>query len=386
MWEDISLDFIEGLPNSQGKDTIFVIVDRLSKYAHFLSLSHPFTAKSVAERFVDGVVKLHGMPKSIVSDRDPIFISKFWSEFFTLSGTQLTMSSAYHPQTDGQTEVVNRCLEQYLRCFVHQWPRKWNMYLSWAEFWYNTTFHVSTGMTPFQALYGRPPPSVPMDSIGSSPVHEVDHALQTRDELLRQLKSNLAAAANRMKQTADKKRRDVEFKEGDMVYLRLHPYRQSSVFKRAHQKLCSRYFGPYQIIQKVGPVAYKLQLPEGAKVHSTFHVSVLKKAVGDSTVSSTELPPIDDEGVLDLEPKLVLDTRWLKRGGNVMEQSLIQWNNLPMEEATWEDTVVIKQRFPSLTLEDKGPLPRGSDDKKLRRTNRVAKPSSKYMEYAWARH
>ncbi|XP_024033508.1 uncharacterized protein LOC112095635 [Citrus clementina] len=190
-------------------------------------------------------------------------------------------------------------------------------------------------MTPFQALYGRPLPSIPMYSIGSSPVHEVDHALQTRDELLWQLKSNLIAAANRMKQTADKKRRDVEFKEGDMVYLRLHPY---------------RYFGPYQIIQKVGHVAYKLQLPEGAKVHSTFHVSVLKKAMGDSTVSSTELPPTDDEGVLDLEPKLVLDTRWLKRGGNVIEQSLIQWNNLPMEEATWEDTTVIKQQFPSLTL------------------------------------
>ncbi|KAL9448232.1 hypothetical protein AB3S75_015664 [Citrus x aurantiifolia] len=130
-------------------------------------------------------------------------------------------------------------------------------------------------MTPFQALYGRPPPSVPMYSIGSLPVHEVDHALQTKDELLRQLKSNLAAAANRMKQTAYKKIRDVEFKEGDMVYLRLHPYQQSSVFKRAHQKLCSKYFGPYQIIQKVGLVAYKLQLPEGAKVHSTFHVSVL---------------------------------------------------------------------------------------------------------------
>ena len=103
-------------------------------------------------------------------------------------------------------------------------------------------------------------------------------------------------------------------------------------------------------------------------------------------MSSTDLPPIDDEGVLDLEPKSVLDTRWLKRGGNVIEQSLIQWNNLPMEEATWEDTAVIKQRFPSLTLEDKGPLPRGSDDKKLRITNHVAKPNSKYMEYAWARH
>ena len=101
-----------------------VVVDRLSKSAHFMSLTHPFTTKTVAEKFINRVVKLHAMPKSILSNRDPIFVSKFWQEFFTLSGTHLKMSSAYHPQTNGQTEAVNRCFEQYLRCFAHQWPRK----------------------------------------------------------------------------------------------------------------------------------------------------------------------------------------------------------------------------------------------------------------------
>jgi hypothetical protein len=115
VWDDITLNFIEGLPTSHDKDTIFVVVDRLSKSAHFISLTHPFTVKIVAERFVEGVVKLHGLPKTIISDRDPIFISKFWQEFFHMSGTKLQLSSTYHPQTNGQTEVVNHCVEQYLR-------------------------------------------------------------------------------------------------------------------------------------------------------------------------------------------------------------------------------------------------------------------------------
>ena len=271
-------------------DKLQRLEDTISKLAETFNASKGTTSHGTNETIgsprpvreeSEGVVKLHGMPKSIISDRDPIFISKFWQEFFNLSGTKLKMSSAYHPQTDGQTEVINRCLEQYLRCFVHQWPRKWHSFLPWAEFWYNTTFHVSTGMTPFQALYGRPPPAVPMYQLGSSPVHEVDQALHSRDELLLQLQKNLATTANRMKQTADKGRRDVEFKQGDMVLLKLQPYRQTSVFRRAHQKLACRYFGPYLVLCKVGAVAYELQLPENARIHPVFHVSLLKKAVGD---------------------------------------------------------------------------------------------------------
>ena len=178
------MDFIEGLPPSNGKSTIFMVVDCLSKSTHFLALSHPYTAKMVAKKFVEGIVKLHGLPKSIISDRDPIFISHFWREFLKMLGTKLHMSSAYHSQTDSQSKVVNRCVEQYLCCFVSQQPRKWSSFLPWAEFWYNTTYHSSIGMTHFQALYGRPPPSIPNYQVGASSMNEVDQTLVSRNAIL----------------------------------------------------------------------------------------------------------------------------------------------------------------------------------------------------------
>ena len=378
VWDDITLDFIEGLPTSHGKDTILVVVNRLSKSAHFLALTHSFTAKIVAERFVEGVIKLHGLPKSIISDRNPIFISKFWQEFFQMSGTKLQLSSAYHPQTDGQTEVVNRCVEQYLRSMVHQWPRKWSNYLPWAELWYNTTYHASTGMTPFQALYGRLPPQIPNYHNGMSPVHEVDQSLEARDELLRQLKINLETSINRMKQIADQKRRDVSFEVGDLVFLKLHPYRQQTAFKRAHQKLASRFYGPYPVIQKIGAVAYKLQLPEGARIHPVFHVSLLKNFVGELAEPSQELPPVNEEGVVILEPQHILDTRWVKRGNKFEEENLIQWKHLPVEDATWETNQSLLERFPPMDLGDKRPLNGGGIDRP-RRSERGHKPNPKYL-------
>lgn len=273
-------------------------MDHLSKLAHFLGLSHPCTAKTVVEKFVNRVVRLHGMPKTIISDKDPIFISKFWQEFFKMSGTQFKMSSAYHSQTNGQFEVVNRCFKQYLRSLGHLRPNKWHAMLPWTKFWYNTTFHSSIGMTPFQALYGRPPPVVPNYKSQETPVAEVDHQLAARNVLLQQLKSILQAAQNRMQQLANPKRRHIEFQKGDWVFLRLRPYRQQTVFKRALQKLACKFYGPYQILQRIGPVTYKLKLPEGSRIHPVFHVSLLKQQIGDSTVTCTELPSTNEDGKL----------------------------------------------------------------------------------------
>lgn len=143
------MDFIESLPISNEFDTILVVVDRLSKYGHFIPLRHPFSAATVVAVLVWDVVKLRGIPSSIISDRDKDFMSGFWKELFR-------HSSRYHPRSDGQTEVVNRCLETYLRCFAGVKPKQWVKWLPWAEFWYNTTFHTSASMTPFLVVYQRP--------------------------------------------------------------------------------------------------------------------------------------------------------------------------------------------------------------------------------------
>jgi len=148
IWTEISMDFVEGLPSSMGRDVIMVVVDRLSKYAHFVALAHPYTAGTVVRLFMDNIFKLHGLPKTIVSDRDPVFTSNFWQEIFRLSGTELLMSSAYHPQTDGQTKIMNKGLEGYLRSFSGDKPRDWEKWLSLAEWAYNTSTHTSTKLSP----------------------------------------------------------------------------------------------------------------------------------------------------------------------------------------------------------------------------------------------
>jgi len=139
------MDFVEDLPKSGGNDCVLVVVDLFSKYAHFLPLKHPFTTISVAKLFHHQVYRLHGLPASIVSDRDRVFTSKLWRELFCLADVQLSMSSAYHPQSDGQTERVNQCLETFLRCFIHACPSSWSQWISLTEFWYNTSEHSATG-------------------------------------------------------------------------------------------------------------------------------------------------------------------------------------------------------------------------------------------------
>ncbi|XP_058753077.1 uncharacterized protein LOC131626262 [Vicia villosa] len=276
VWEEITMDFITNLPSSCGHTTIWVICDRLTKYVHFLPLPTHFSAKDLANRFTVEVFRLHGSPKTIVSDRDPLFLSKFWKEFFRNHGTTLQYSTSYHPETDGQTEVVNRSLETYLRCFVGDHPRTWHKFLHLAEYWFNTSVHSAINMTPFKALYGRDPPGI-MDYVQSSVSDStLDEALHQQQQILTQLKDHLRKSRATMEKQANKKRQDVTFTEGDFVLMKLQPYRQQTVHRRQSQKLSQRYFGPFRIIKRTGNVTYLLDLPSSSRIHPIVHVSLLK--------------------------------------------------------------------------------------------------------------
>jgi len=246
-WFSISMDFIEGLPLSKGHSVIWVIVDRLTKYTHFLSLAHPYTASSLAQLFVQQVFKLHGLPNSIISDKDTAFTSKFWTELFRLQGVFLAFSTAYHPQLDGQLEAVNKCVENYLRCMVHDKPNEWTQWLPLAKYCYKTSFHHSSKVTPFQAMYGYLPPRLLSYLLGTTKLAVVEDQLKTRDELLIVLKQNLQLSQNRMKKYVDLKKTDRNFEVGTWVYLCLQPYHQMSVAFRCSLKISPRFYGPFLI-------------------------------------------------------------------------------------------------------------------------------------------
>jgi len=353
IWEDLAMDFIVGLPPSYGFSVIMVVIDRLSKYAHFCTLKADYSSKHVAEAFMQSIVKLHGMPKSIVSDRDRVFTCNFWQQLCKLSGTTLAMSTAYHPQSDGQSEALNRCLEMYLRCFTVDEPKGWSKMLSWAEYWYNTAFQTSIGMTPFKAVYGRDPPTLPKYEQNATEPPSLQEMMLHRDQTLLCLKQNLIKAQTLMKKYADQKRVHVEFKVGELVFVKLQPYRQHSVALRKNQKLGLRYFGPFPVIQRIGPVAYKLSLPPTAKIHPVFHVSLLKPCKGEHQQPYLPLPLLMHELGPVIQPLKVLQSRVILRADQHIPQVLVQWEALDISKATWEDMSTMQREYPHFNLEDK---------------------------------
>jgi hypothetical protein len=290
-WEEVSMDFITGLPKSKGKSVIMVIFYMLTKYAHFYTLSHPFKAGTVATAFMETIQKLHGSPKIIVSDKDPIFTGHFWTELFSCLGIKLAHISSYHPQSDGQTIIVNKFLEGYLCFFVSNKQTQWFKRLPLVEWWYNTSFNTATKMTPFMALYGYHPPSITSSLKEKSKVEVVEDHIEHQKQVLQILKDNLTMAQNRMEKKEDQHRSEIIFEVGDWVFSRLQPYKQMSLKQaKKDNKLSPKYYGPYKVLQKIGTMAYKLDLPTSSRVHPVFHVSWLKKIIGDNIPVQTILP------------------------------------------------------------------------------------------------
>ncbi|WVZ69639.1 hypothetical protein U9M48_018398 [Paspalum notatum var. saurae] len=329
VWTDVAMDFVEALPRVRGKSVILTVIDRFSKYCHFIPLAHPYSAESVAQAFFAEIVRLHGIPQSIVSDRDTVFTSNFWRELMRLSGTKLQMSTAFHPQSDGQSESANRVIIMYLRCLTGDQPRDWLRWLPWAEYVFNTAFQSSPRETPFRVVYGRDPPSIRSYEPGETRVAAVAKTMEERTEFLEDIRIRLEQAQAVQKRHYDRVHRSVHFQVGDWVLLRLRQRAAASLPQATSGKLKPRFYGSYRIVELINNVAVRLALPQQARLHDVFHVGLLKKFHGDPPQAPPPLPAVRHGAVVP-EPARAVKAR-RARG---VRQVLIHWKGASPASAT----------------------------------------------------
>ncbi|GKD48267.1 putative reverse transcriptase domain-containing protein [Tanacetum coccineum] len=256
-----AIDFITKLPRTRGRhDAIWVIMDRLTKSAHFQPICEDFKIDSLALLYLNEIITRHGVPISIISDCDSHFTSRFWQSMKEALGTRLDMSTIYHPQTDGQSERTIQTLEDMLKACIMDFEGNWDVYLLLVEFSYNNSYHSNVRCPPFEALYGRKCRSPILwaevgegQLIGPEIVHETT-------EKNSQIKDRLKAARDSQKSYADKRRKPLEFSVGDHVLLKVSPWKGVVQFRKKG-KLAPRFVGPFKISERIGPVAYRLRLP-----------------------------------------------------------------------------------------------------------------------------
>ncbi|GJW37442.1 reverse transcriptase domain-containing protein [Tanacetum coccineum] len=324
-WEEIAIDFVTKLPRtSSGHDTIWVIVDRLTKSALFIPMREDYKMERLARLYLNEIVARHGVPISIISDRDSHFTSRFWQSMQEALGTRLDMSAAYHPQTDGQSERSIQTLEDMLRACILYFRGSWDVHLPLVEFLYNNSYHSSVRCAPFEALYGRK---------CRSPIMWAEDRLK--------------AARDRQKSYADKRRKPLEFSVGDYVLLKVSPWKGVVRFEKKG-KLAPRFVGPFEIIEKVGLVAYRLDFPEELNgVHDTFHVSNHKKCLADPTLQVT-LDDIRVDAKLNFveEPVEILEREFKKLKRSRIAIVNVRWNSKRGPEFTWEREDQMKLKYP----------------------------------------
>ncbi|GJW08460.1 putative reverse transcriptase domain-containing protein [Tanacetum coccineum] len=349
-WDNITMDFVTKLPkSSQGYDTIWVIVDRLTKSAIFMPMRETDPMDKLARMYLKEVVTKHGIPVSIICDRDPRFASNFWRSLQKALGTSLDMSTAYHPQTDGQSERTIQTLEDMLRACVIDFGNGWVKHLPLVEFSYNNSYHASIKAAPFEALYGRKCRSpVCWAEVGQVQLTGPELVQETTERII-QIKQRIQTARDRQKSYADLKRKPMEFQVGDKVMLKVSPWKGVVHFGK-RGKLNPRYVGPFKVLKKVGAIAYKIDLPqELSRVHNTFHVSNLKKCYSDDPL----VVPLGGLQVYDKlhfveEPVEIMDREVKQLRQSRVPIVKVRWNSRRGPEFTWEREDQFRKKYPHL--------------------------------------
>ncbi|CAM6092763.1 unnamed protein product [Calypogeia fissa] len=339
-WQHVTSDLVTGLPTtSQGHNVILVFVDKLSKMIHIRPTTEKVTAPEVAQLFVEAVFAQHGMPTTLISDRGTQFTSLFWKSLFGWFKTKLVFSSAYHPESDGQTERANRTIEEMLRAFMLDEQMEWDRLLPLVEFAYNNSINASTNVSPFYVMYGEHP-QVPSSVLHQKVVHtkvvateEFATRLQSGIQAVRE---KLLVAQNRQKQYADRNRRDLEYEVGEQVWLST-----TNLSMKDNRKLRARRIRSFFITRRIGEVAYELSLPDTMRhVHPVFHVSLLKPYISRLAIFSNRHPVsplleiVDDH--IEYEVDRILQKRIIRRGRKLIVEYLVLWKGFPLHEATWE--------------------------------------------------
>ncbi|GJQ98401.1 hypothetical protein Tco_0009540 [Tanacetum coccineum] len=349
-WDNITMDFVMKLPKtSQGYDTIWVIVDRLTKSAIFTPMRETDPLDKLARMYLKEVVTRHGIPVSIICDRDPRFASNFWRSLQNALGTNLDMSTAYHPQTDGQSERTIQTLEDMLRACAIDFGKGWVNHLPLVEFSYNNSYHASIKAAPFEALYGRKCRSpVCWTEVGEAQILGPELIQETTEKII-QIKQRMQAARDRQKSYADLKRKPMEFQVGDKVMLKVSPWKGVVRFGK-RGKLNPRYVGPFKVIERVGEVAYKLELPEElSRVHNTFHVSNLKKCHADEPLAvPLDGLNLDDKLHFVEEPVEIVDREVKRLKRSRIPLVKVRWDSKRGPEYTWEREDQFKKKYPHL--------------------------------------
>ena len=330
-----SMDFISPLPVTKNKDNaILVIVDTLTKAVALTPIKTTDGAPIIAKIFFHKIIHRFGMPHKIISDRDTHFTGTFWRCLLELTNTKLALSTAYHPQTDGQTEHTNRTLEQILRNSVNYWHNNWDDYLSAAEFVINSSPNDSTGFTPFELMYGLNP-SMPINMLDNhSKVPAPEDFIKTMSEAITTAQNNIIKAQIQQKKHADKHRRDHQFKIGDLVLLS-----NRNIPSDRSAKLNPKFEGPFRITTKFGDNSFKLDLPDKTRIHATFHASLLKPyQPNDLELFPNRVQEPPDLVLIDEAQEFQVDRILGTRKHYRKKQYLIKWTGYPEYEATWEDT------------------------------------------------